>query len=187
MMNVNVLKYELKIDVIDSKTDLKYQLKTAAIKLSLQKLSIIEISDLMVCVNQAVSFWVSPVIEDCQDIKDEERKKERLAVINKFRNYLTLNTLYQLIVKKEENVYIHNSWSPMENLFESVKDSEVPTLNLPVKTHMHVYRDKVILNDRTYYDSTQNDVENSDSMNLNGNRAITKSHKEYINLFSNRK
>lgn len=180
------LKDRLEIGIINRKTELKYGLKKLAVELSLKKLSDIEIDNLKKCVDKAVSFWISPVIEHCPDIEDEERKKKRLAKINKFINYLTLNTFYQLVVKKEEYVYIHKSWSAMENLDESVRDSEIPELYMPVKTHMYVYRNKVMLNDRLYYDSAQNDVENMDSMNSSGDKAKLKSINEYVNLFSNK-
>lgn len=187
MIDFSDLKYKLEIGVINLKTDLKYKLKKEAIELSLRKLSAIEIDKLMECVNQAVSFWVSPVSEHCQDIEDGERKKEILADIDTFRNYLTLNTLYQLVVKKKEYVYIHKSWDPMENLSESVRDSEVSSLYMPVKTHMFVYNDKVVLNDTIYYDSSQSKEENIDSMNSGEGKARLKSINEYVNLFSNNK
>lgn len=170
------------IDFINLKTDLKYKLKTVAIKLSLKKLSIIEINNLIECVYQAVSFWVSPVIEHCSNIKDEKSKNERLAEIDKFKDYLALNTLYQLVVKKEEDVYIHKSWDAMENLAESVRDSEISELYMPVKTHMHVYRDKVVLNGELYYDPFAYDEDNLNSMNSAENKAKLKSINEYANL-----
>lgn len=194
IIDVTYLKNELKIKAIKytfetydmtDNIDLKYKLKTMAVELSLKKLSVIEIDNLKRCVDQAVSFWISPVIENSSDIEDEEIKKKRLAAIDKFRNYLTLNILYQLVVKKEENVYIHKSWSAMQNLDESVRDSGVSELYMPVKTHMHVYRDKVMLDDRLYYDSAQNDTENLDSMNSSGNKTKLKSINEYVNLFLN--
>lgn len=187
MIDFNDLIFKLETDVINFKTDLKYKLKRAAIELSLRKLSATEIDKLMECVNQAVSFWVFPVIEHCHDIKDEERKKKKLAAIDKFRIYLTLNTLYQLVVKKEESVYIHKSWSSMENLSESVRDSEISDLYMPVKTHMFVYNDKVMLDDTIYYDSSQNSTENLNSINSGEQKTKLKSINEYLNLFSNNK
>ena len=187
MLDFNDLIFKLETDVINFKTDLKYKLKKSAIELSLRKLSATEINKLMECVNQAVSFWVFPVREHCHDIKDEERKREKLADIDKFRNYLTLNTLYQLVVKKEECVYIHMSWDPMENLSESVRDSEISCLYMPVKTYMFVYGDKVMLDDTIYYDSLQNSTENLNSMNSGERKTKLKSINEYLNLFSNNK
>ncbi len=181
------LKDKLEIGIIDLKIGLKYKLKKFAVELSLKNLSTEETNKIMECVNQAVSFWVSPIIEHCPDIKDEKRKKERLVEIDRFKNYLTLNILYQLVVKKEEYVYIHKSWDALENLAESVRDSEISDLYMPVKTHMYVYRDKVKLDDELYYDSAQNDAENSNSMNSNGNKTKLKSINEYMNLFLNNK
>lgn len=182
------LKDKLEIGISNTRIDLKYIFKKLAVELSLKNLSKNEVDKIMKCVNQAVSFWSSPLIEHCSDIDDEESKKERLADIDKFRYYLTLNTLYQLVVKKERFVYIHKSWSAMENLVESVKDSQVFDFYMPVATHMYVYRDKVMLNDKNgtiYYDSSQNDVKNLNSMNSSRNKAKLKSINEYFNLFSN--
>lgn len=184
-LKIKAIKYIFKTYDVNDNIDLKYKLKKIAVELSLEKLSTNEVDKIMKCVNQAISFWSSPVNEKISDIDDEECKKERLAEIDKFRNYLTLNTLYQLVVKNEEYVYIHKSWEAMENLAESVRDSGVLDLYMPVKTHMHVYRDKVMLGDRLYYDSVQNDAENLDSMDLSRNKTKLKSIYEYVNLFSN--
>ena len=181
------LKYKLQIGIVDIRTNLKYKLKKLAVNLSLKNLSLNEVDKIMKCVNQAVSFWSSPINEKISNIDDEERKKERLTAVDKFTNYLTLNILYQLIVKKEKYVYVHKSWDAMENLAESVRDSEVSDLYMPVKTHMYVYRDKVMLDDMVYYDLSQNDTENLNSMSSIGNKAKLKSINEYVNLFSNNK
>ena len=181
------LKDKLQIGIIDIKTDLKYKLKKLAVGMYLSNIPPNELDKIMKCVNQAVYFWASPVSEKISNIDDEQIKNERLAEIDKFRNYLTLNILYRLIVKKEEYVYVHKSWSACENLAESVRDSEVPDLYMPVKTHMYVYRDKVMLGDMVYYDLAQSDTENLNSMSSVGNKAKFKSINEYVNLFSNNK
>ena len=79
------------------------------------------------------------------------------------------------------------SWDPMENLSETVRDSEISCLYMPVKTHMFVYGDKVMLDDTIYYDSLQNSTENLNSMNSGERKTKLKSINEYLNLFSNNK
>ena len=158
-----MLKYvsQLKKGEKMKNVSLKYKLKTMVLKLQLRKLSSKEMEDLSKCVTEAVAFWANPLSEGNVD----EKK------INDFKNYLTINTLYSLIVKKSEYVYIHKSWDPLEGLAESVYDSGVSNLYLPIKTHMDVYRDKVIVDGEMYYtlechDNESNKLEITDKTRI---------------------
>lgn len=147
----------------DKLTDWKYKLKILAIELSLKKFTNLEKNKLIKCINKAVSFWSSPVRDYYSKIDDDKIKENRLTEVNNFCKYLTINTLYQLVVRRKEYVFIHNNLSPAENLLESVHDSEIHTLYMPVTGMMYVYKDKIIIDDNIYYDLTQ---DNSDNINV---------------------
>lgn len=143
------------MNAIDLKIALKYKLKVSAIKLLLMKLDIIEIDSLIKCVSEGVSFWVTALREGNEQLEDEQEKNRRIQKIDNFGRYLTINVLYDLIVKKKEYSYMCTNDVPLDGLFECVYDSDVATAHFPFITDMRIYRDKVMLNDSVCYDFKQ--------------------------------
>ena len=161
----------------NAKYAFKYALKSEAIKLSSIKLAEKEKEELSELVSKAVSFWSTPLYNSNLLLENEELKKKKQVAIDNFSRYLMIDTLYDLIVKKSERVYIHCSWDPAEGIARSVRASEVPTLYLPIKTHMFVYKDKILLDDYIYYDVSQSDEVNEKNRRECIDRSCTKTLK----------
>ncbi len=163
----------------------KYALKSEAIKLSFIKLADKEKEELFKVVANAVSFWSTPLYNSNLSQENEVLNEKKQVAIDNFSRYLMIDTLYDLIVKKTESVYIHCSWDPMEGLASSVRASGVSILHLPMKTHMHVYKDKILLEgDYTYYDVSQSVEENKNNRREGIDRTLTKTIKIYMDLFN---
>lgn len=162
----------------------KYALKSEAIKLSFIKLTDKEKEELFEVVANAVSFWSTPLYNSNLSQENEVLNEKKQVAIDNFSRYLMIDTLYDLIVKKTESVYIHCSWDPMEGLASSVRASGVSILHLPMKTHMHVYKDKILLGDYVYYDVSQSVEENKNNRREGIDRTRTKTIKNYMDLFN---
>ena len=168
----------------NAKYAFKYALKSEAIKLSSIKLADKEKEELFEVVANAVSFWSTPLYNSNLSQENEVLNEKKQVAIDNFSRYLMIDTLYDLIVKKTESVYIHCSWEPMEGIAGSVRASGVSTLHLPRKTHMSVYKDKILLGHYTYYDVSQSVEENKNNRREGIDRTLTKTIKNYMDLFN---
>lgn len=167
-----------------TKNAFKYALKSEAIKLSSIKLADKEKEELSKVVANAVSFWSTPLYNSNLSQENEVLSEKYQVAIDNFSRYLMIDTLYDLIVKKTEYVYIHCSWEPMEGIAGSVRASGVSPLYLPIKTHMSVYKDKILLGKYIYYDVSQSVEENKNNRREGIDRTLTKTIKNYMDLFN---
>ena len=133
--------------------NLKYDIKLCLLSRAFYNLSDQERFDLEASAEAGVSYWENELSKYIENNQFGQTAYERETRVNTFGCYLMIDVLYDLLVKKLEFSDIKNPWLPKGNLMECVADSGV-TPTFPVRTHMQVYKNKVILNNMTYYDST---------------------------------
>ena len=177
------IKYKLKEMLISRILSSSFT-AASALPWSLNSLFVADMLNLADCVEAGISYWKNELSKYIESAKDEQVKLEREMQVNDFVYYLMIDVLYDLLIKKKDFSDIKNPWMPKGILMECVVDSGICPI-FPVRTHMQIYKDKVILNGMIYYNPTLSSEENEENKGAAVNYVKTKSYEAIVNFMSN--